>query len=93
MDYAAGSSIVRSQIGDAGKDVFTGSPFNEEREDSSLNLETLFSVDVDALNRVFSFDASKLQIDTSAFSDMDMSDMDLSGMDMSALSDAVPAFN
>ena len=48
-------------------------PFNEEREDSSLNLETLFSVDVDALNRVFSFDASKLQIDTSAFSDMDMS--------------------
>ena len=93
MDYAAGSSIVRSQIGDAGKDVFTGSPFNEEREDSSLNLETLFSVDIDALNRVFSFDASKLQIDTSAFSDMDMSDMDLSGMDMSALSDAVPAFN
>ncbi|MDO4192507.1 MAG: ATP-binding cassette domain-containing protein [Erysipelotrichaceae bacterium] len=93
MDYAAGSTIVRSQINDSGTDVFTGSPFNEDREDSSLNLETLFSVDVDALNRVFSFDASKLQMDTSAFSDMDMSDLDLSGMDMSALSDAVPAFN
>ncbi|MDO5122846.1 MAG: FtsX-like permease family protein, partial [Erysipelotrichaceae bacterium] len=93
MNYAAGSTIVRSQINDSVTDVFTGSPFNEDREDSSLNLETLFSVDVDALNRVFSFDASKLQMDTSAFSDMDMSDLDLSGMDMSALSDAVPAFN
>ena len=94
MAEAAESTIVRSQLSDSSIDVFTGSPFNEDREDSSLNLETLFSVDTEALSRVFSFDSSKLQIDTSSFSALNPEDFDLAGaFDPSALSDAMPQFS
>ncbi|MBQ6223252.1 MAG: ABC transporter ATP-binding protein/permease [Solobacterium sp.] len=91
IENSRDSRITQLQLADPSQDVFTGKGFNEDREDTSLNLETLFQVDTEALNRVFSFDSSKMTIDSSVFANLDMSDMDMSGLiDPNALSGSMP---
>ncbi len=95
VEESYASEITKQQLADSTLDVFTGKPFGSERDDdSSLNLETLFTVDTDALSRVFSFDQSKLSMDPSMFTNIDMSSLDLSSMfDPAALQDAMPAMD
>lgn len=92
IEQSAESRITRMQLLHSGKNVFTGKDFNAPRdENEGLNLETLFTVDRNALANVFSFDASKLSMDTSAFENMDMSDMNVEGMiDPNAMQKAMP---
>ena len=98
MAASADSDIVRQQKANQDVDVFTGKTFEElqDEENRNLDLESVFSVDEDALREAFSFDESALDglgegLDlsgmdlSSALGDMDLSGLDLSGMDLSSM--------
>ena len=63
MDAAAGSEIVQQQLADTGVNVFTGDPFGESSDEDRVDLENLFTVNQDALENAFSFDAGTLELD------------------------------
>ncbi len=86
MARAAGSQIVQQQLADPDTDVFTGKSFAELREDAKkgFDLQSMFSVDEDAMRSAFHFDTSALAGLSSA-GNIDMSGLDLSGIDMSGL--------
>ena len=77
---AEDSQVLKDQQADPETNVFTGKGFDDE--DSSFDSSKLFSVDEDALSKVFSVDPSKMQMDMSSF---DFGSMDLSGIDLSSL--------
>ena len=86
MDQAANSAIVNDQIAHPDTNVFTGKAFDDEGDDeSAFNMESLFTIDGDAIQAAFKFDESAL---TSGLSGMSL---DLSGLslDMGSL----PAFD
>lgn len=75
IDEAASSKIVKQQLKNEKVNVFTGKEFGQEdSEDSKFDMESLFSINEDAIQEAF-------QIDESAFN-MDLSGMALSGMSM-----------
>ncbi|MBQ7670192.1 MAG: ABC transporter ATP-binding protein/permease [Clostridia bacterium] len=84
MENARNAEIVKAQLADPDKDVFTGALFGEDSGRSSFDLSRLFKVDEEALSKAFGFDAdavaSSLGTDLSS---LDLSDIDLSGMDFS----------
>ncbi len=84
MERAASSEIVRQQLADPSTDVFTGKSFDELQEDAKkgVDLQSMFSVDEDALRSAFSFDESAL---SGLAGGLDLSGMDLSGIDLSGL--------
>ena len=84
MARAAGSQIVQQQLADPDTDVFTGKSFDELQEDAKkgFDLQSMFSVDEDAMRSAFHFDTSALAGLSSAGS-LDMGGLDLSGIDMS----------
>ena len=86
MARAAGSQIVQQQLADPDTDVFTGKSFAELQEDAKkgFDLQSMFSVDEDAMRSAFHFDTSALAGLSSA-GNIDMSGLDLSGIDMSGL--------
>ena len=86
MARAAGSQIVQQQLADPDTDVFTGKSFDKLQEDSKkgFDLQSMFSVDEDAMRSAFHFDTSALAGLSSA-GNIDMSGLDLSGIDMSGL--------
>ena len=86
MARAAGSQIVQQQLADPETDVFTGKSFDELQEDAKkgFDLQSMFSVDEDAMRSAFHFDTSALAGLSSAGS-LDMGGLDLSGIDMSGL--------
>ncbi len=98
MENAQGSDIVKEQLANSSRDVFTGETFEDlkKRENRDFDLKDAFKVDEDALRQAFSFDASafsnlgegmdlsSLDLE-SAFSDLDLSDADLSSMDFSSM--------
>ena len=86
MARAAGSQIVRQQLADPDTDVFTGKSFDELQKDAKkgFDLQSMFSVDEDAMRSAFRFDASALAALPSA-GNIDMGGLDLSGIDMSGL--------
>ena len=86
MARAAGSQIVQQQLADPDTDVFTGKSFDELQEDAKkgFDLQSMFSVDEDAMRSAFHFDTSALAGLSSA-GNIDMSGLDLSGIDMSDL--------
>ena len=93
IQKSAESQITYSQLLHPEKDVFTGKEFNAERdENDGLNLETLFTIDANAMSRVFSFDSSKLSIDTDSFREgLDFSDMNAESMiDPNTMANAMP---
>ena len=98
MAQAAASEIVRQQLADPNVNVFTGDRFGEKSEEQRVDLQDLFTINQDALENAFSFDAgtleldlsgsfdlSGLSLDASAFAGMDLTSMDLSGLDLSGL--------
>ena len=86
MARAAGSQIVQQQLADPDTDVFTGKSFDELQEDAKkgFDLQSMFSVDENAMRSAFHFDTSALAGLSSAGS-LDMGGLDLSGIDMSGL--------
>ena len=86
MARAAGSQIVQQQLADPETDVFTGKSFDELQEDAKkgFDLQSMFSVDENAMRSAFHFDTSALAGLSSAGS-LDMGGLDLSGIDMSGL--------
>ncbi|MCC8048665.1 MAG: ABC transporter ATP-binding protein/permease [Oscillospiraceae bacterium] len=73
---ADSSEIVRCQLAEPTTNIFTGESFGEENA-VDFNLESLFSLNADALSELFDFDAN-----------FDMSDIDLSDYDLSTLTEA-----
>lgn len=66
IDQAASSAIVKDQLASPGTNVFTGKPFGEEDQgDSGFNMESLFTINGDALQAAFTIDQSKLSVDMS----------------------------
>ena len=86
IDEAAASKIVQDQLADSGIDVFTGKEFGAEDEDGSgFSMESLFTIDGNAISSAFTIDQSAL---TAGLGDMDL-DLSNVSVDMSSL----PAFD
>lgn len=86
IEEAADSAIVKDQIAHPDTNVFTGKSFDDEDGDEDgFSMESLFTIDGDAIQAAFKFDESAL---TSGLSGMSL---DLSGLslDMGSL----PAFD
>lgn len=75
IEEAAKSEIVKKQLANKKKDVFTNEKFGEESESKGLDSESLFTIDEDALKDVFQFDEDAL---TKGLSKMDLSGTDFS---------------
>lgn len=94
IEEASKSKIVKAQIKNKKKNVFNGKAFDDPDDENGLNMEDFFKVDEEAFKNAFKVDTSKMNMDSSIFSDMDFSDVDLSDLvDGDALSDAMPSFS
>ena len=94
IDKAAQSDIVKDQLKDKKTNVFNGKSFDDPDDEGGLNMEDLFKIDEEAFKDVFKIDTSRMNMDTSAFSDMDFSGVDMSDLiDADALSGAMPSFS
>ena len=69
MEHAQNSEIVKKQLAHPDINVFTGKDFADE-EASAFNMESLFTIDTEAMANAFQVDASGLNIDPSAFSNI-----------------------
>ncbi len=73
---ASGSEVLKAQQNSKSTNVFTGKSFDDPSS-SGFDMSKLFTIDANAFESAFSFDASKLNID---FSDLDLaSSVDMSG--------------
>lgn len=88
IEKAASSEIVKQQLMDEKINVFTGEEFGkEDNENSKFDMESLFSINADALQEAFQIDLSGFNMDLSSLSglssgvNVEMPDMP----DMSAL--------
>ncbi len=88
IEKAASSEIVKQQLADEKINVFTGEEFGkEDNENSKFDMESLFSINADALQEAFQIDLSGFNMDLSSLSglssglNVEMPDMP----DMSAL--------
>ena len=94
IEEASKSKIVKAQIQDKKKNVFNGKAFDDPDDENGLNMEDFFKVDEEAFKNAFKVDTSKMNMDSSVFSDMNFSDVDLSDLvDGDALADAMPSFS
>ncbi len=80
MDKAADSDIVRQQMDKPETNVLTGNSFGEDNSESGRGMDSLFTIDENALQNAFSFDSGVLEkymAESLAGSDgsVDMSDM------------------
>lgn len=85
IDVAAQSQIVKDQLADSSIDVFTGKPFGEDDGQSSFSMDSLFTIDGNAISAAFQIDESAL---TEGLGDMSL-DLSNVSVDMSSL----PAFD
>lgn len=85
IEQAASSTIVKDQLAHPDTNAFTDKPFGEEDDGEGFDMQSLFTIDGDAIQAAFKFDESAL---TSGLSGMSL---DLSGLslDMGSL----PAFD
>ena len=88
IEKAASSEIVKQQLAEEKINVFTGEEFGkEDNENSKFDMESLFSINADALQEAFQVDLSGFNMDLSSLSglssglNVEMPDMP----DMSAL--------
>ena len=85
IEKAASSEIVKQQLADEKINVFTGEEFGkEEDENSKFDMESLFSINADALQEAFKIDTSGFNMDLSSMSGL--SDLNVDMPDMSGLS-------
>ena len=80
MEQAADSDIVRQQMETPETNVLTGNSFGEENSENGMGMDSLFTIDENALQNAFSFDSGVLEkymAESLAGSDgsVDMSDM------------------
>ena len=69
IQKAASSEIVKQQLADEKINVFTGEEFGkEDDEDSKFDMESLFSINADALQEAFQIDMSGFNMDLSSLS-------------------------
>lgn len=76
---AAASPIVKQQLADPKRNVFTGKTFEEEAKEQAnpqIDLSSLITIDQDKLTAAFKFDPSSIN---SGLNNLDFSGMDLSG--------------
>ena len=86
IEQASQSKIVQDQLADSDTNVFTGKPFGEEDEsNSSFSMDSLFTIDGNAISAAFKIDESAL---TAGLGDMNL-DLSNVSIDMSSL----PAFD
>lgn len=92
IEKAASSEIVKQQLADEKINVFTGEEFGkEDNENSKFDMESLFSINADALQEAFQVDLSGFNMDLSSLSglssglNVEMPDMP----DMSALAGSI----
>ena len=86
MARSASSQIVQQQLANPDVDVFTGKSFDEVQADAKkgVDLQSMFSVDEDAMKSAFHFDESTLSGLGDGMS-LDMSGLDLSNIDLSGM--------
>ena len=86
MARSASSQIVQQQLANPDVDVFTGKSFDEVQADAKkgVDLQSMFSVDEDAMKSAFHFDESTLSGLADGMS-LDMSGLDLSNIDLSGM--------
>ncbi len=96
-EEAENSEIVQQQLQNPDVDVFTNEAFGEESGQRDLDMNSLFSVDEDAIQEAFGFDESALTegmsdaFDFSGAMSADESTLDLSGlMNMEDISLTLP---
>ena len=86
IDEAANSQIVQDQLANPDVNVFTGNEFgSEDEQDAGFSMDSLFTIDGNAISSAFSIDQSAL---TAGLGDMDL---DLSNVSIDASS--LPAFD
>ena len=78
MEQAAAAPIVKEQLSNPDVNVLTGATFGEERGEFDMN--TLFSIEEEALVEAFQLDENALQLDPSAYLNLDFGTVDLSTM-------------
>ena len=93
VQKAATTDIVKDQLADSKRDVFTGKTFEEESEDggAGMDMESIFTIDETALASAFAIDESALTAGISGL-ELDPKALGLDGssfgaMDWSALGD------
>ena len=63
IDQAANSAIVKDQLAHPDTNVFTGKSFDdEEADEDGFNMDSLFTIDGDAIQAAFTIDQSKLSV-------------------------------
>ena len=78
IEEAAKTEIVKEQLANPEVNVITGRTFEDEREnpdEQGLDFASMFSIDGNAIQSAFSFDASAMKIDNSLFSDFNFDGM------------------
>lgn len=93
IQYASNTDIVKAQMNDKDINIFTGKEFGDE-ETNTLDTESMFTIDQDALTNAFKMDSSKLNIDISKYMDtssmmnsINVSDKDIQNIITSSLKD------
>ena len=89
-EQAKGSEIVKQQLANPNVNVFTGEEFGNTDGNNGFDMNSLFSIDEDALKNAFGFESSAMNnlgssmdlsgLDLSKAFQMDGNSMDLSGM-------------
>lgn len=94
INQAAAAHIVKEQLEKPSINVLTGNTFGEDENQNKFNMESLFTVDEDALKNAFGFDTSALlNIDTNIADYLNMNGnfSDLSDMvDLSSIKPDIP---
>ena len=80
MEQAADSDIVRQQMETPETNVLTGNSFGEDNSENGMGMDSLFTIDENALQNAFSFDSGVLEKYMAEFlagsdGSVDMSDM------------------
>ena len=82
IELASDTEIVKQQLAKPETNVFTGKRFDDEKkENSGMDLSKLFSVDSDAIGKLFDTESLTGSMDLSS---LDLSGLDLSDMDLSS---------
>ena len=84
IELAGETEIVKEQLKNPDTNVFTGKKFDDESTGSDMDLNSLFSVDSDAISDIFSMDSSGLDLSSMDLSGLDFSNIDFSSIDTSS---------
>ena len=80
IEYAQNSLIVQQQLEDPFTNVFTGEEFGVKDSSGNFSLDSMFTVDVEALKNAFQFDQGALNFDLDNVFQLNGESIDLSGM-------------